>query len=276
MPFDVHPTKGHLGQRLHMLAQASLSMPWTAAGSSTTPLTPLQGFDKMIGASAFGFGSLILVLAGCEAGRHREVAVWYALTRMVALATVIEALQLFTVAHVADPRDLLMAWAFCGLGAALGSRVVARSANRLPRPANVLRGLVLVVAMGLAGRGAVAVLLPTGGDQAVMPSWMPMASSFHRPWDSVLGTYVTSIGYYAVFAGSLVLSFRAARRFPRWTVPATVAVGIIGQLALAAGGQAVDTAQILLALAAGVLVQRVDRALFGGRRTTCEPVCKLV
>jgi len=275
MPFDVHPTMGHLGRRLHMLAQSSLALPWTAAASPSNPLTPLQNVDKLIGASAFGFGALILVLAGCEAGRLREAAVRYALTRMLALATVIELLQLFTVAHVADPRDLLIAWAFCGLGAAIGSRVIARSRCRLPQPANVLRGLVLVVAIGLAGRGAAAVLLPTGGEHAVMSSWLPMATSFHRPWDSLLGAYLSSLAWYGLFAGSLVLSFRAARRVPRWTASTTAAAALVGQAVLAMSGQPVDTAHIFLALLAGGLVQRADRALFGPCRMGAEPVCKL-
>lgn len=275
MPFDVHPTPGHVGRRLQMLAQSSLAVSWTTAASPTPALTPLQSFDKLIGASAFGLGAMILVLAGCEAGRRGEAAVWYALTRTLMLAVVIEVLQLFTIAHVADPRDLLMAWAFCGLGAAIGSRLITRSPDRLPRPAHVLRGLVLVVAVGLAGRGAVAVLLPTGAAHPVMSSWLPMSGAFHRPWSSLLATYLTGFGYYALFAGSMVLSFRAARRVPRWTVAATVAAGVLGQVALVMSGRPADTAEILLALAGGMFVRRVDRALLGLGRTAGEPVCKL-
>jgi len=267
MPFDVHPTPAHLADALHWIQSAPLTLPWTSAADPTVPLAPVQLFDKMAAAAAYALVAFMLVLSVREMGRTREQAALYALTRSLVLAATVEMLQLFTVSHVADPRDLLMAWAFCGLGTAVGSRVCARSQAGLPRPGTVLRGLVMVLALGIVGRAVVAVALPNSNPVPVATSWLPMAGSFHRPWNSLLAHYTTGLFHYAVFAGLLVLWLRASHRQLHWlwVVATTLAAALVGQLLAIGTGQPSDTAQLLLALLAAAMAIRLDRAVFGRR-----------
>jgi len=196
--------------------------------------------------------------------------VWFAATRTVALVAAVELLQLFTVTHAADPRDLLMGLLFAGLGALVAWSIVARS-DEMPRPLTVLRGLVMVLALGVAGRAVVAAAFIEGGPASAMASWLPMASSFNRPWNSLLGDYLATFLQYALLAGLLVLWSRAGRRRPNGPTIGVLVVfaGIVGEaFGLLAGGPA-DAADVLLALLAAWVTIRLDQAVFG--RLTAPP-----
>jgi len=103
----------------------------------------------MTAAACYGLVAFLLAIGQCESGRRRGAAVWFAMSRSVALVAAVELLQLFTIAHVADPRDLVMGWFFSALGAGVAWSVLSRSVEGLPRPVAVLRGLVMVLALAL-------------------------------------------------------------------------------------------------------------------------------
>jgi len=125
----------------------------------------------------------------------------------------------------------------------------------------------MVLALGVVGRAVVAAALPSPDPVPVPTSWLPMASLFHRPWNSLLAHYTTGLFQYAVFAALLVLWLRASHRQLHWmwVVGATLAAALVGQLLAVGTGQPFDTAQLLLALLAGTIVVRLDRAIFGRR-----------
>jgi len=270
MPFDLQPTPSHLSAALTHARSAPLALPWTTMDSQTIPLEPVQIFDKMAAAACFGLMAFLMAIGQREVGRSPAGAVWYAFTRCAALVAAIEMLQLFTIAHAADPRDLLMGWLFAGLGAGLGWSVLSRCPTALPRPTTVLHGLVMVLAFGVAGRAVVVAACLQGGTSPVMNSWLPMAAAFHRPWQALLSDYLVSLLQYALLAGLLGLWSRAgARRPSAWLLLATAGLaGLAGQIVALLAGRPMDTAQLLIALFAAWLVLRLDRAIFGRRKLT--------
>jgi len=273
VPFDLQPTPSHLAAALAQAHSASLTLPWTTADNPATPLEAVQLFDKTAAAACFGLVAFLLTIGQREVGRSLTAAVWFAASRSVALVAAIEMLQLFTIAHVADPRDLLMGWLFAILGAGVGGSVLSRCPTGLPRPTTVLRGLVMVLTVGVAGRAIVVAACLEGGGAPVMSSWLPMAAAFHRPWQALLGDYLVSFLQYALLAGLLGLWSRAGCRRPSaWLLLATVGLaGLAGQAVALLAGRSMDTAQILMALLAAWLVLRLDRAVFG-RRTAVAAV----
>ncbi len=266
MPFDIQPTRSHVAAALWHVRNATLALPWTSAVDPAIPLAPVQIFDKMTAAACYGLVAFLMAIGRRELGCGRAAAVWFALTRTIALTSAIELLQVFTIAHTADPRDLVMGWLFAAMGAGAAWSAMSRSRDGLPRPAVVLRGLVMVLAMAIAGRATLAAaFVHHDAAAACMASWLPMASAFHRPWASLLGDYLTTFLQYALLAGLLVLWSRAGRHRPSgWVVGASVAVACAGAQAFGvAAGRPVDTAAFLLAVLAAWLAVRLDRALFG-------------
>lgn len=266
MPFDVHPTLNHVTGALHRLETAPLMLPWTSAYNPTIPLTPVELFDKLASASTYALMAFMLLLSVRETGETRQRAMTYALTRSIALASTIEILQLFTVAHVTDPRDLLAAWMFCAIGTAAGYKLCVLSRSDLPKPTVVLRGLVMVIGIGVISRAIVVATLPnpySSPGQTI--NWLPMAGSFYQSWSKLLGNYTADMLRYAVFAALLILWARSNRRLLHWcwVVGTTLAAALIGQLLALNSGQPIDSAQLLIAAIAGAIVVRLDRAIFG-------------
>ena len=126
-PLDLKPTPGHRGQT------ASRNCgPCRTIGSGCRVnhrSSPMAVMDKVVSAGAYGLLAFVLLLSAREAGRSLPRSAWYALSRSVVLAVAIEGVQLFTISHVADPRDLFSAWLCCLLGCLVGWQN-RRSAHR--------------------------------------------------------------------------------------------------------------------------------------------------
>ncbi|HSW45666.1 MAG TPA: VanZ family protein [Phycisphaerae bacterium] len=273
MPFDIQPTPAHVAVALARIQNTSLALPWTAADSPVTPLSAVQLFDKLAAAGCFGLVAFLMTLGQCESGRKRSSAIGFAASRSVALVAAVEMLQLFTIAHVADPRDLAVGWLFACMGAASGGAILARCSKGLPRPGAVLRGLLVVLAVGVVVRAAVAAACLEGRAAASMSSWLPMAAGFDRPWYSLLSHYLTNLAQYGLLASLLVLWSRAAGRKPGGLAVTLLVVlaALAGQVLATLATRSPDTAHLILALLAAWLVLRADRALFCRRTLACVP-----
>jgi len=267
MPFDFRPTPQRVRAAVVHLSGAPLALPWTTPGEPTRVLSPRQLYDKMLGAGAFGLIAFALVLGARESGRPRERAVRYALTRTLVLAGGIEALQMLTVSHVADARDLLVAWACAGLGAATASCRLARRNDRLDPPTSLLSGLAVLLAAALTGRLICSAMTFAGQTWPGMhPGW-PLAAFFGYSWDRLMVFYGGRLILYGAVSLLIALWLRARRRRPSVAVIVGTALAL-SCLAMAVAwrtGHPVDTAQPLLALAGAVLAVRFDRALLTNR-----------
>lgn len=268
MPFDVHPSAGHVAQAFVFIKQATFSLPWNSPVNPAIALTPVELYDKFVAAGSYALLAMMLTLAAREARRDVESALRYALTRSLAIVAAIEVLQVFTISHVADPRDLLLGWAFCGIGVAFTGCWFRRLNTALPRPVLVLRGVVIVALLAVLGRALAYFLLRNGGTAPVMACWLPMASGFHRPWAALLAEYMMSTVRYGLLASALVLWSRANHQVPSalWLVGLTVMAALMGQAISLLRWNTIETAELILALAAAIAVLRADAAIFGTRR----------
>ncbi len=227
--------------------------------------TPVQVVDKIVAAGSYGLLAFVLFLAAREAGTSPRASAWRAFSRSVALAAAIETTQLFTISHVADLRDLASAGVCAGLGSVIGWRLVRRWPMLHQRPAVVLRRLVQVVALALLVWAVSPLALKDAPPSPVPISWLPMLDNFHRSWNGLLGDYTTGLLQYTLVAGLLVLWYRSNRRVP-CKVPI---IGLTLTSAILAGSVAAyrlngfDTSQLLLAVLAGAIALRLDRAVFG-------------
>jgi hypothetical protein len=183
------------------------------------------------------------------------------------LVFLIEVLQFLTASHVADPRDLLVAWACAGSGAAIASRWLAKRGDRLPSPASLLRGVVALAAVALGLRLVLCAFALTGHAWTGMDAWLPMAGSFGSSWHQMLTLYCTSLGQYIATGGLVVLWQRTRGQRPSATliVGTVLAASAAMQAMVFWAGYPLDTSQALLALAGGIVMVRLDRALFGLR-----------
>lgn len=267
-PFDARPTPGHVSQRLEMLLAPESWTPLSGAWSLGGP----QWVQKIVAAAAFGGLAFLLVLAAREAGAGVGRAGREALRRTAFLAMAIEVLQLFTVSHVALIADLLAAWICAVGGAALGVALLWWSPEVHRRPLAVLRGIMLATTAGLLGWGALSIALHDAPASSAGGSWLPMVNHFDRSWDGLLGLYTVSFLQYGMIAGLVAMAYRARRRAP-WTpvvLGAAVAAAVAGMGLAGYGGYPIDSGQILLGLLAGMMVSRIDGALFGHRRAEME------
>jgi glycopeptide antibiotics resistance protein len=264
-PLDIKPTPRHVGQAIEHLRALPAHWVWLPGEGG---LKPMAVMDKMAAAGSYGLLAFVLLLSAREAGRSLASASWYALSRSAALALAVEGVQLFTISHSADPRDLVSAWLCCLLGCLVGWRIVSRSPTIHQAPLTLLQGIVAVAAGMMLAWSVGSVVLsrsPTAGQEPM--TWWPAIGSFHRSWNSLLGGYTTGLLEYLLVAGLLVLWCRSTRRRPR----RALVVGTTLAIAAAAIGIARyrgwngDTAHLLLALLAGVIAIRFDRAIFGKR-----------
>jgi hypothetical protein len=222
--------------------------------------------DKVVSAGAYGLLAFVLLLSAREAGRSTARSVWYALTRSVAMAAVVEAAQLFTLSHVADPRDLLSAWICCLVGCVAGWRIVRSAPDIHRHPLTLLRGLVAVVS-GVVLAWAVGSVILAKAQGTGPATWWPAIGNFHRSWNSLLGDYTSGLLQYTLVAGLIVLWSRATRHRPSAAMVVTV-TWMIAVTSIVVGvfrGYSVDTAQLILGLIGGIVAVRFDRAIFGER-----------
>ena len=264
-PPDIHPAPGHVARAVQALRAVPEAWLWGAGAGQNGALSPAQVMDKIVAAGSYGFLAFVLVLAAREARRSPLASAWYAFSRSAALAVVIEAVQLFTISHVADVRDLASAWVWCGLASVVGWGLVHRWPGMHQRPAAVLRDLVVVVALVLIAWGVGSVMLKNTSSEPVSVVWLPMVDNFHRSWNGLLGEYTSGALQFSLVAGLLVLWYRSHRQPPRRLVivGGTLATAIVAGAAAVYRHHTFDTAQLLLALLAAAAVVRLDRAVFG-------------
>lgn len=264
-PLDLKPTPGHLAGRVAHLTAMPGHFVWLPGDES---LRSAGVLDKVISAGAYGLLAFVLLLSAREAGGSPGRSTWYALTRSAALVLVLEMVQLFTISHVADPRDLCTGWLCCMLGCFVGRRLVDRSPEIHRLPLALLQGIVAVIS-GVMLAWAVGSMVLAGGSTLKGPvTWWPAIGNFHRSWSSLLGDYTGSLLQYILVAGLLVLWGRATRRRPSpgLVIAATVAVALISVAVNGYRGYCLDTAQLILALIGGIIAIRFDRAIFGDSR----------
>ncbi|NLX12265.1 MAG: VanZ family protein [Phycisphaerales bacterium] len=262
MPFDLHPSPGHIQRSL-----AALNESFTNLGTlSIYPaLSSTQKVGKIAAAGAYALPAFLMVLAAMEAGRTLRFAAWRGLSRCGLLALAMETAQFFTVSHVADPADLLAAWLFAGVGTGVACLLCMVSPQSSRRPLVVLRGLVLMGAAGLALWGSAVLVFSSPRIAAPMRScWLPLAGNFDRSWNGVLGDYTTGFFQYLMVSALILLWYRS-RRIPPSTIIVfclTVMTALlVGMVQVMLGRALMDTAVVLLASLAAAIAIRLDQAI---------------
>lgn len=264
-PLDVKPTPTHLAKGVAHLRALPQQWLWLPGDAS---LSPMAVMDKVISAGAYGLLAFVLLLSAREAGRSRVRSVWYALTRSLALAVVVEAIQLFTISHVADPRDLFSAWFCCFLGCLVGSTVVGTSPDIHQSPMTLLRGVVAVISGVVLAWAVGSIVLSTPAQAPVHTTWWPAVGNFNRSWSSLLGDYTSGLLQYILVGGLIVLWSRATRHRPSMAlvVTSTWIIAVTSVTVTAFRGYNIDTAQLILGIVGGIVAVRFDRAIFGRHR----------
>ncbi len=264
-PLDVKPTPTHLAKGIAHLRALPQQWLWLPGDAS---LSPMAVMDKVISAGAYGLLAFVLLLSAREAGRSRMRSVWYALTRSLALAVVVEAIQLFTISHVADPRDLFTAWLCCLLGCVVGWTVVGTSPDIHQSPMTLLRGLVAVISGVVLAWAVGSIILSTPAQAPMHTTWWPAVGNFNRSWSSLLGDYTSGLLQYILVAGLIVLWSRATRHRPSMAlvVTSTWIIAVTSISVTAFRGYNIDTAQLILGVVGGIIAVRFDRAIFGRQR----------
>lgn len=261
-PLDIKPTPGHVAAGLAHLRAVPQRWLWLPGDESVRPMALM---DKVISAGAYGLLAFVLLLSAREAGRSRVRSVWYALSRSLALAVVVETIQLFTISHVADPRDLLTAWLCCLLGCVVGWTVVGTSPDLHRPPMTLLRGVVAVISGVVLAWSVGSIVLGRPAQSPTHTTWWPAIGNFDRSWSSLLGDYTSGLLQYILVAGLIVLWSRAARHRPSMAlvVTATWIIAVTSISVTAFRGYNIDTAQLILGVVGGVVAVRFDRAIFG-------------
>jgi len=264
-PFDIRPTPAH-ATRAARHFQAALAEGWGGVSWTDEALSRTQRVDKLMSAASYGLLAFLLSLSAREAGRREAGCAWYALSRTVLLAAGIEAIQLFTVSHAAEPADLVGAVAAGILGTGAATVLLTARPFVHQYPGEVCCGVLAVAAAGLSLWAALAWTPsgPAGGASGA--SWLPVVGNFHRTWDSLLGEYTTGLLRYTLIAALVALWSRSRRRRPGRALVAggTIAAALLLQAnAMLTRGAIFDSTQILLALLAAAAVLAVDRAIWG-------------
>ncbi|HOA72885.1 MAG TPA: VanZ family protein [Phycisphaerae bacterium] len=262
-PFDLRPTPGHVLAGLSRLHASLQAGSLAAAG-----LSPPAVLNKWMAAGACGVLAFLLTMAARETGRSRPAAAWYALTRSWSLVAVLELVQLFTVSHVADGHDLLRGWACCSAGTLAAAALLWLRPLIYRDPAALVSPIVPIICPIVFLWLAVSAFRNVGGGHTSGLGWLPVMGNFSRSWDSVLGSYTSGFLNYALAVGVLVAWLRLRGHAPR--LSHCIATGLLAALSLQAVtvvffGAFPDTSHIALAVLAGGLVHRVDRAMFGFR-----------
>ena len=264
-PLDVKPTPTHVAKGVAHLRALPQQWLWLPGDAS---LSPMAVMDKVISAGAYGLLAFVLLLSAREAGRSRTRSVWYALTRSLALAVAVEAIQLFTISHVADPRDLFSAWFCCLLGGLVGWMVVGTAPDIHRSPMTLLRGVVAVISGVVLAWAVGTIVLSTPAQAPMHTTWWPAIGNFDRSWSSLLGDYTSGLLQYILVGGLIVLWSRATRHRPSMAlvVTSTWIIAVTSVSVTAFRGYNIDTAQLILGVIGGIVAVRFDRAIFGKRR----------
>lgn len=260
-PFDVHPTPGHV---LAALGRLHVSL---LAGLGRYDLPGAEVVDKWGAASAYGVLAFLLVMAARESNHGVLSSVWTGLSRACCLAMAVEAVQLFTVSHVADWRDVELAAVLSLVGSLAAFVLVWRRPMAHLDPAGMIGPVVPLLCVGLVAWVAVASLRNISvAHLRSTGQWLPIMGSFHRSWDALLASYAAGFVNCVLASGLYVLWCRMRRRLPGLTgcvLTPVLAAGILQVAIKAAFGGSPDTGHLILAMVAGVFVHRVDRAVCG-------------
>ncbi|MGQ9651863.1 MAG: VanZ family protein [Phycisphaerae bacterium] len=264
-PLDVKPTPTHVAKRVAHLRALPRQWLWLPGDAS---LNPMAVMDKVISAGAYGLLAFVLLLSAREAGRSMFRSLWYALTRSLALAVVVEAIQLFTISHVADSRDLFSAWLCCLLGCVVGWTAMGTSPDLCRSPMTLLRGLVAVISGVVLAWAVGSIVLSTPAQTPMHTTCWPAIGNFNRSWSSLLGDYTSGLLQYILVGGLIVLWSRATRHRPSMAlvVTATWIIAVTSISVTAFRGYNIDTAQLILGVVGGIIAVRFDRAIFGRQR----------
>lgn len=270
-PLDVHPHIRHIQQRLESLWPLPDGLLWGVSTDGGLPAPAV--LDKIIAACSYGLLAVLAFLAAREANRTIGASLRIALLQSAALAFAVEMLQLFTISHALDLRDLLTAWFCCGLGV-LGARALAHLRCDLHRrPRTVLKGLLAAVSLVLVVWWIGEARFQNNADATWGPaSWLPGSPGFHRSWDGLLGTYLGSLFQYGLISGIMVLWVRSARRAPE---PLLILAGMLSVCLIKLGlallqHRSLDTMQFALAMMGAVSALYFDHVVF--RRKPDDPL----
>lgn len=265
-PFDIRPTPAHATRAVQHF-RAALAGGWGGVWWTHEGLSRSQQVDKLMSAASYGLLAFLLTLSAREAGRREAGCAWYALSRTLLLATGIEAIQLFTVSHAAEPADLILAAAAGMLGTGAAAVLLTARPFVHQHPGEICCGVLAVAAAGLSLWAALTwTPAASSADAASGASWLPVMGNFHRTWDSLLGEYTAGLLRYTLIGALVALWSRSRRRRPGRALVGgcTVAAALLLNASpLLPRGAFFDSTQILLALLAAAAVLAVDRAIWG-------------
>jgi len=263
-PFDIRPTPQHMTRAIQSLYEAETILPFGTGSGGDTLMSPRQAVEKVAACTSYSLLAFLAVFAAREAGRSVIASGWHGLGRAIAMVSAIELMQLFTISHVTDPADLTGGWICAGLGAMAAWFALQWSPALHRRPRFVLQCVVAMMVAGVLVWKSLALLVMDVGHELTCGSWLPLMSSFHRPWNSVLGDYTTGFLQYAIVGGVLAVLWRSSHRRPPVLV-VTGGVLVVAFLTMAyttAIYRPIDTGQGVVALLAGLTVIGLDRALW--------------
>jgi len=268
-PFDVHPTKNQVSSSIDIFYSMPVSLPWTSVNDVHAALSTQQLVDKTVAAGSYGLLALFLLLSAREAGRSSTTAAWYAFSRSALLVLVIEAIQLFTISHVTDPRDVLLGWLCCAMASGIGLRLAMYFPQIHNRPMLFIKWIVMISGILLIGWAGATVFFSNSRGVLHADTWLPMVSNFHHSWNSLLGHYVIAFFRYGIAAALLILWYRSKGRSFKASliIIGTLTVAwLVTMIQVFYRQKTFDSAQLLLAVLAGWLLSRVDTAIFGKRQ----------
>lgn len=273
-PFDLRPTPGHV---LAAIERVWASWQVGLGGGYNLAVTACMG--KCVAAAAYGLLAFLLTVAGRETNRSVVGSGWYGLSRACSLVVAIEAVQLFTVSHAADWRDVEIGWVFSAIGTSAAMVLLWLRPLIYQDPVALIGPVVPLALLIFAGWCAVAGLHASHACGGGSFAWMPIMAGFHRSWDTLLAEYAALFVNYALAAGLLTLWFRMRQRSPGlWgCIAGAMVPAIVRQiLAVVVYGGVGDMSHLVLAGMAGWLMHRIDRAVCGRRNydSDDEPACR--
>ena len=260
-PFDIRPTPTHLRAAVQHFEES-----WQTGFLHfhyDGGLSTMAHANKLATASTYGLLAFLLVMAHREAGRSLTKCLLYGVSQTSGLILIIETGQLFTASHAADWRDIQLGFLFT-LAGTFAAAILLWQFQAIPWKSRLLSRLLLPVLSiaFLAGILITTIHLSQHGS-AGMRSWLPIMSNFHRTWDHLLAEYVVAFANYALASSLFVIWTRLRQRSPSLigclAVAMTPAVISIVIASARTHGPA-DTSHLLLAVAAGIMAYRMDRA----------------
>lgn len=262
-PFDIMTDGGSVRSGIEQARWDLVAARPTMAGHS--PWLPLA---TNLGAAAwFAVFGYVAVIAGLEASKERQSALFRAIQHGWVLAIAIEVSQLFMRSHVFDIAPLCLR---C-LGVIFGAWTAILLTGMMDRVWWHGRPRFLLPTWGLAvfacGHAGIVLLGSLDGLPSVawtidslMTCRLPFESLWRLPLEHAVVNVMTTTTHFLVIAvGSIIMLRRARRTAPVWFVlSAVVAVAITAEaLSVFSATRIPDPTDPLLAVAAAVLACRV-------------------